>query len=336
MKVQIFRPLKTQYGALIAFCEGLKKGFELIGVQSELVIYHERFKRSEITVGFNGPLQHLEEITKRKLLGDIHFSLLVDAPWRFMYLLSDPKIKVGVVDQSYLRFAHRIKDNAYFFPHSVDSTYNYDLTKKRKYPIVMPLSYYPLEDLKVPEGYENWVKTFVDDILNNPDVSYLDYFQRVVEKGMPYEELIKACEERLRLEGQLRVLDSLKGFEVHLFGQGTEKLNRPGFICHGPKTFYELRKVYEESEIVINTSPKMREGGHERIFEAIVAGAKVITDYNPFLDRVFKGQMPFFDYAHLIKLPELFEKPTVNLRDQVLEEFSWKKRAEEIMRIAQE
>lgn len=330
--IQIFRPTRTQYGALIAFCEGLKKGFKALKLDAELVLYHDRFKRAPITIGFNGPSRDLEDISGRKLIGDTHFSLLVDAPWRFPNLLNDPAIFMGVVDLSHLRFAGRLKDKVFFSPHAVDSFHSYNLSKKRKYDIVMPLSYYPKEELKTVEGYEKWIENFVDEILQDSSLSYLDYFQSKAERGMPYEKMLYAIEERLRHEGQERVFEALKGREVHLFGKGTEKIVRKGFIGHGEKTFYELRAIYEETNIVINTSPKMREGGHERIFEAIAAGAKVIADANMFLEG--KLNIPMFHYNKIESLNELLEKKTPDEREKLFELFSYQRMAENIIQVS--
>ncbi|MFN4173492.1 MAG: hypothetical protein ACK4HV_00095 [Parachlamydiaceae bacterium] len=328
--IHIFRPTRTQYGALIAFCEGLKKGFKAIHLDAELVLYHDDFKRAPITIGFNGPSRELEDIKGRKLIGETHFSLLVDAPWRFPLLLNDPDIIMGLVDLSHLRFSSRFKDKVFFCPHAVDSFHPYNLNKKRKYDIVMPLSYYPLESLKTVEGYEQWIESFVDEVLQNSELSYLDYFLTKVTNGMPFEKLLYAIEERLRFEGQEKVFQALEGREVHLFGKGTEKIQRKGFIGHGEKTFYELRSIYEETHTVINTSPKMREGGHERIFEAIAAGAKVITDENLFLKG--KLDVPMFHYSHIDSLKELLETKMPDSREKLFELFSYKKMAENIMK----
>lgn len=327
--IQIFRPTRTQYGALIAFCEGLKKGFKAIKLDAELVLYHDQYKRAPITIGFNGPSREIEDIKGRKLIGETHFSLLVDAPWRFPMLLNDPEVVVGVVDLSHLRFANRIRDKVFFCPHAIDSFHPYNLTKKRKFELVMPLSYTPKEGLKTVEGYEKWVESFVEEVLENDDLSYLDYFQSKVEKGMPFEKLLYAVEERLRFEGQERVFQALEGREVHLFGKGTEKVQLKGFIGHGEKTFYELRSIYEESGTVINTSPKMREGGHERIFEAIAAGAKVITDANAFLRG--KLEIPMFHYANIDSLNEALETKMPDIREELFDQFSYKRMAENIM-----
>lgn len=332
--VHIFRPTRTQYGALIAFCEGLKKGFKLIGLEADLVLYHDSYKRAPITVGFNGPSRELEEIKGKRFIGDTHFSLLVDAPWRFPALLNDPEIHMGVVDLSHLRFAHRFKDRVFFSPHAVDSTHPYNLSKKRRYDLVMPLSYYPKEELKTVEGFEPFIENFVNEVLEDASLSYLDHFQTRLRPGMPHEKLLYAIEERLRHEGQERVFQALEGREVHLFGKGTDKITRKGFIGHGEKTFYELRAIYEETHTVINTSPKMREGGHERLFEAIAAGARVVTDENLFLKD--KLDIPMFHYSDMNSLHKALETKMPNLRDELFELFSYKRMAENILRVTEE
>ncbi len=58
---------------------------------------------------------------------------------------------------------------------------------------------------------------------------------------------------------------------------------------HPPIDAEALDTLYADSRIVVNTAPTVRRGMHERIMAGLFAGAAVLSDTTPFLDRTLHG-----------------------------------------------
>lgn len=93
-----------------------------------------------------------------------------------------------------------------------------------------------------------------------------------------------------------RMVRRLQHHEAIIFGDWSH-LDRKGSkarFCN-PIAADQLDATYANSQVVINTSPTVRQGMHERIMAGLLAQAAVISDETPFLQRLlapcpsFKG-----------------------------------------------
>jgi glycosyltransferase involved in cell wall biosynthesis len=66
---------------------------------------------------------------------------------------------------------------------------------------------------------------------------------------------------------------------------------------HQPVSFEEAFKVMRESKILLNSSIKNKEGGHERIFMGLASGAAVVTHDCPFISENFTDGEDIIAYS---------------------------------------
>lgn len=142
------------------------------------------------------------------------------------------------------------------------------------------------------------------------------------------------------MKARRRILKMLEGLPIELFGYGSEGR---GFPAHGPQEWEEMLKIFEESRFVLNITPKIKSGSHERIFESLAAGALPLSTPNRYLEKEFpNGEIFFFDEATLRPQLEalLADEPARAQRVQkgrkkVLEKHTWKERARALLQIAE-
>lgn len=156
-----------------------------------------------------------------------------------------------------------------------------------------------------------------------------------------FVRLCRQVDRFARSDVRERIVRSLKGVPVHLFGSGWDSLDLPSNVRrYGSRDVSEVHAANGQAQLVINSTPRYYES-HERMFEAAAAAAGLITARNPYTQATF-GQC-----AELFDTPEEVGDLCARLladRDR-LEEFSarghalihdregWPHRVEEIIRM---
>lgn len=85
-------------------------------------------------------------------------------------------------------------------------------------------------------------------------------------RGKDRVELIRAC-----------------GENVHIWGEGPWEKYLPRHQVQPQVPFEETVKLMQQSQLVLSSSPRFKQGAHERIFYALMCGAAVYTGANPYL-----------------------------------------------------
>lgn len=161
-----------------------------------------------------------------------------------------------------------------------------------------------------------------------------------------------------------------KGIAVHVYGKNWEKLKSEcqhpeNLMVHGPVGYLEALKIYEEALIVLNIMPWSKNGIHDRLLNAMLSGAMVVSDESSYLKKHFKTfpagecaekmgtekaeelteELVLFSLAHIEELPgciaallsnrRAVEKMAENAEKKVSMEDTWEQRAKEIYHFAE-
>lgn len=100
------------------------------------------------------------------------------------------------------------------------------------------------------------------------------------KNGLSISDLVASVERYIRGVDKKNVLRALQGRDIHIFSEeGAERWNTyaPHCICHPPVAFSDIGEVLSQAKIVINSTPSIRQGFHERLFLGLNCGATVLT-----------------------------------------------------------
>jgi|GEM_PF-1931918 len=149
------------------------------------------------------------------------------------------------------------------------------------------------------------------------------------------------------LARRIKVLNAPTKSPVHVIGNIDPESGvrtRENLRIYGSVKFSDLSKVLEESCVVLNVTPKFRDGGHERLFLALAERCALITDENQYLKETMGaesgiGYWPELgtsqDYATLIDSlasdPNQSEQLVERDMGIYVEQHTWTQRAKDIL-----
>lgn len=199
---------------------------------------------------------------------------------------------------------------------------------------------------------ENTDKTYEEAM----DYCYSKYAARYI-KGVDIETaLVRYMSVAIEVMGSFRqkmvrtLVDS--GIDVTVYGAMWDKekdlMVNPHFHYMGVTTAENCIRIMHHTKIVLNCMPWFKDGSHDRIPNAMMAGAVSVTDPSRYLLEHFEDgkDLYYFDLRKIDELPELirkiFDSPDENeaLRKQAMDkakaEHLWKYRADELLEIFSE
>jgi hypothetical protein len=101
------------------------------------------------------------------------------------------------------------------------------------------------------------------------------------------------------------------GTPLTVYGSGWEPLAAayPAFTYGGVGSFEETLHLLRRTRLVLNTNNGFVQGGHERVFTAMAAGAAVISDDNRYYQEAFKPgrEIALFPWSKADKVPDQIE-----------------------------
>ncbi|WP_047979876.1 glycosyltransferase [Ornithinibacillus contaminans] len=132
---------------------------------------------------------------------------------------------------------------------------------------------------------------------------------------------------------------------IDLYGIGWEKMKSKwsSFTFNGEGSFSDTLIKLKKAKIVLNTNYNFVDGGHERVFAAMINGAAIITDPSKVYMEEFQDKQDifFYDWKQLDSVPanitNLLENPdelwevAVSGQKKVLKSHTWEARAEQLI-----
>jgi spore maturation protein CgeB len=327
-RIDFLMPFESAHGALYCMMEKISEAFIRKGYRSRIIHKKEFFTLPvddppDMTFSFNNPplnenYQFLCDINKT-----IHFSYLVDPPYRFTKIFSSPFVNVGCDDRYYCEFLKDIDfKNTCFFPHGVDRNLCPDSDIERDIDVLMLASYTDYERMRkdwyevLPEVISFILDDAIEITLSDNSTSFMKAFvdayqNRLQLKKKPkklfqdFSLALVLLERYIKGKERVDLVKSIKDANVHIFGGptlgkvGWEKVVRdthPNITIHEPVNYNDGLELMKRSKIVLNAFSKNKEGAHERIFNGMACGALTLTNENIYLRESFTDEKNILFY----------------------------------------
>ena len=283
------------------------------------------------SIGVNDTGAFLQTAPGHYVLGDLpvpYVSVLLDAPYNAANGdLGFPcqKHYLWVLDKSHIgAIKYRFPDKKFageiFQPLGGDVAQNEDdiFSQTRDMDVVFSASMF--EDGNIREYWkEKTDNPFVIGILNDvvdymlsKPISLLPAVKYVLEdRGLIGDDYVTALAPYfhgvffyVKMKRRYRTLEALadKGFQVEVFGPGWEnvpfaqKLN-----LHGQVSYETVLEAFSRAKVVVQDQAEFNNGGHDRVFTAMLNGAVVVSEYSSYLDKEFDdgSDIYLFDWKNI-------------------------------------
>lgn len=253
-----------------------------------------------------------------KPLGDLwhipHLSCLIDPAIYFLHQLKGDYSLISCVDKGDVSFIQAMNFKPVFhLPHAGDAAHLTPVRKERPYDVVFFGSC--LEQEVKNEVAEEASKR----VLSSQNVSIL---QSLLELGVSEEDLPRYHGEvdlYTRFVDRTMLMQSLKGHQVHIWGNGPWEKYAPHATIHPPVSFDQTLEIMKVAKVVVNSSPRFKQGLHERITYGPICGAAVLSAYEKgFTYQYGKWQIPSL---------KNWEEIARQMQKHILAEHTWDQRA---------
>ncbi|CCB85018.1 putative uncharacterized protein [Parachlamydia acanthamoebae UV-7] len=333
-RMDIILPMNSQYSVLDHFTIQMHDALTRLGIHCRLLkIQHENPKAfyeelardlPECTLCFNGLTSSSGEFLA-DFLKIPHIACLVDSPHYFLDLAKSTHSVLTCPDRFEANFfAPLFKNPIFFMPHAVEKSLLLEAPDEEKtYPVLMLASAISYKARKTrwhtryPPHIVKTLKDAAHITLNDQTTSFIKAFAIAHEEhaklnpnasfeGANSIALLTELEKYVKGEDRVKLIKGVKDAEVHVFGsadgqfdwdaclQGTPE----NVILHSEVPFPEAINLMKRAKILLNSTPFMKSGAHERIFSGIACGALVITAENNYLKQFFKDDESIVFYRH--------------------------------------
>lgn len=322
-RIDLFMPPKSQYQVLHHFTEELAEALTRVGVSCR-VMEAERDQPKKFldqlfsdppqcTLSFNGLLPDNEGRFFCDLVRIPHVACLVDAPNHYITLTRSKYTVITCVDQFFCDFFHGMNFNhVLFMPHGVDRnlTEKSPLKADRPYDVLMLASFVDFEAVR--EGWKNKYSSEMCKALDEAaEIALCDKsiscamalaqsLDNLMKSGSYFDSsqldfisLLDQLDDYIRGKDRLEVVKAIKDAKVHIFGNESHKWkkylgNAANVVTKEAVPYDQAVGLMQQSKIVLNSSPTLKNGAHERILNGIACGALVITNQNIYMENNFK------------------------------------------------
>jgi spore maturation protein CgeB len=349
-KVYLFASISSQYGVVNDFTRELSNALNRQGVISRIIEAKRDDPKSfleeilkdppDCTLSFNGLLPDEEGRFLADLIKIPHVACLLDAPHHFFSLIKSHYNIITCIDQN---FCQTFRDfqfpNVIFLPHAVSKTINPLLEPLPVYDVLMLNSFIDYDVIR-----QSWSHKYSPELcavldeaaewtLSDPDIPYLQAFVQTLDHHLrlakaidpnqiDYEGLLDDLESYIGGKIHIELLRSIKDVTVHVFGSqeggGWKKYlgnKHPHIKLHAPVPFSEAIELMKRAKIVLNCTPKIKQGLHERLLNSLACGAAVLTLSTPFLRENFKDEEDILLF-HPRRWEELNHKIQTYIQDE--------------------
>lgn len=283
------------------------------------------------SIGVNDTGAFLQTAPEHYVLGDLpvpYVSVLLDAPYNAAngdLGFTCQKHYLWVLDKSHIgaikyRFPKKKFAGEIFQPLGGDVSKNEDniFSTDRDLDVVFSASMFEDGNIKMywREQTDNpYIIGILDDVveymLANP-VSLLPAVKNVLEdRGLIGEDYVIALAPYfhgvffyVKMKRRYRTLEVLadKGFQVKVFGPGWEKVPFAQKLnLHGQVSYETVLDAFSRAKVVVQDQAEFNNGGHDRVFTAMLNGAVVVSEYSSYLDKEFEdgSEIYLFDWKNI-------------------------------------
>lgn len=331
----------SQYDVLPCFAKEIAQGFIKAGKEvilinlndseDEVIAYNIPVQKIDFAFCFNIPLSNI--IPQFRDAGILEVTFYVDHPMihdkRLMNTISRNNVNI-FVDKYWKEYADRYYPacvGSYMLPHGGSKTSK--LIKKyneRRYNIVMLGGYeapvHKMNEIIAKRGNE-YCKVSVDIIneflknetqsLEQSVISVFNSYGWSLEKD-EIREFLKTFyseDDFIRMYVRDAVVRALLNdkLSVHVFGNGWDNFegeNLEYLKIHKPVEYSDALDILANTKILLNATPTLNAGTHERIFSAMLNGAICFTNKSVYLsEKQLDEECVTYSWLELNTLPEM-------------------------------
>lgn len=254
-----------------------------------------------------------------------YFLFMVDHPMYHLNRLLNNNINniiISCVDRNHIKFLNKYISGDYtktFIPHGATTIESFSLEQKkikdRDIDLLFTGTYKDPDSLR-----EHWVTQpkyifkLYDEIMERaiyePNKSLFEVAEEVCEnKGIDHVylhrplfwQLLLYVDEYIRHKIRKEFINFLskQPLSIEVYGNGWEKLNREyeNIKFGRPLNFSEVLIKMNNSKIVGHVCPSFIDGGHERMFTAMLHGAVSFVDTNRYIESNFEEGKDILTYS---------------------------------------
>lgn len=332
-RIDLFMPIKSQYQVLHHFTEELSEALTRTGVTCR-VLEAERDHPKEFleqlfsdppqcTLSFNGLLPDNEGRFFCDLVRIPHVACIVDAPNHFLPLARSKYSVVTCVDRFSCDFFHGVNfHHVLFMPHGVDRHLisKSPLRVQRPYDVILLASFIDIEEIRkywqtryqpsLYQALEEAAEIALSEKTMSCAMALAQSLDRAVKTGFYFDtsqlnfiSLLDQLDDYVKGKDRLALVNAIKDAKVHIFGHGSEKWKNylddaSNVIAHEAVVFEQALELMKQSKVVLNSSPTLKNGIHERALAGIACGALTITNDNIYMGSHFKSDEDIVFYTH--------------------------------------
>ena len=303
---------------------------------------YDMMKAGEVwfAIGVNDTGAFLQTAPGHYVLGDIpvpYVSVLLDAPYNAANGdLGFPCLKhyLWVLDKSHIgaakyRFPEKQFAGEIFQPLGGDVAINEDeiFSTDRDMDVVFSASMF--EDGNIREYWKEQTNNphltrILDDVveymLSHP-ISLLPTVKYVLEdRGLIGQQYIDDLAPYfhgvffyVKMKRRYRTLEALahRGLTVDVFGPGWENVPFANKLkLHGAVSYDTVLAAFARAKVVVQDQAEFNNGGHDRVFTAMLNGATVVSEYSSYLDSKFENncEIYLFDWKNTVSQMDIVEE----------------------------
>ncbi len=379
-RIDLFMPVRSRYDVLhhftIKLCEALIRSgakCRLLAAEREnpKPFLDEIFSNPPTcTLSFNGLLPDEEGNFFCDMINIPHVACLVDTPNQFITLTRSPLSIITCSDKAGCDFFRGLNhQNVIFMPHGVDKNLAGPIENNRSYDVTLLASFIDYEHLskswasRFPPSVCNALNEAAEHTLLTPNITYYQAFVEAINrqvtkpggihpKDLDFIELLDELVMYIKGKGRADLVTSIKDANVTIFGSTSEGdrswkdflgSKHPNITTCDPIPHDQAIEVMKKSKIVLNNTPWVTHGAHERLFNGIACGALTLTDQNDYLSETFTNEnnIAFYKKSSLNELNALVntylsdEQKRLSVvekgREVVMRHHTWDHRAKQLI-----
>ena len=379
-RIALFMPPRSQYGVLHYFTEKMIEALEHQGVTCQLLeaeYYNPRpfleqllNDKPDCTLSFNGLLPDDEGRFFCDLIDIPHVACIVDTPTHFFSLVHSPNTIITNTDRHGCAFFRGLgAQRVLFMPHGVDRTLAERISDEpRTIDVAMFTSLIDYKAIRDSwkQKYASPLASAIEEasaiVLNDTAISSTEAFVAALDqqvksgaaidpKSINFIEVLDDLDMYIKGKGRIDLLRAIEETPVALYGAAAETAtwsdylsDRPNITIHDPVPFAQVLDLMAQSKIVLNNSPWVKGGAHERLLSTMASGALAFTDRNGYLDEYFEDEkeLVFYDHNALDQVEELLadwlfdddkrRSVTAAGKVQVAQQHTWDHRAAQLLK----
>lgn len=376
-KIDVLMIRMSQYNVLHHFTAKLYEAFVRAGCSTRLfegdgIVKGPKDAPPDMTVGFNGAPRNAAHELFCDNYHIPHLSLLVDPPYRFLYLTSSPYTLIGCDDRVGCSLLQTVDfKRGFFLPHAVEpelaplpdqerifdvamlATFIDHEQRRKKWRSLFPPALCKIMDIAIEITFSDSTTSFITAFNNVLLYQQKKHPKRTFE-GVFLGNVLEELEMYVKGRDRAALIKSVPDSMVHIFGNNLDQLDwksylgtkHPNIYVHGSVSYPQALEIMKKTKIVLNPSLKNKDGAHERIFSGLACGALVVTNESRYLRETFKDNQGLYFYAphHMEKIREdvntyLLDEDKRYLeakmgREIVMKHHTWDNRVAEIRKIA--